>query len=211
MSGGGGIQDALDQLNYLRELGDGDPVEGGFVAADAALLENLRQVSGEVQTRRSTPHAEGGWRSFENARETIRNLPPEQQLQQHRAARDAVLADLAQIPIAWHDMSLRNRPPQTLLDAMTGFLVTLHNPIIQESLLVVVDDDREEEAREMFRELSGILWGFVETSSGVQGDFYATYLRYLSEHWGLDPGELERRIFEAVEEPPDAEAGAVDD
>lgn len=168
-------------------------IEQGLVNIENGMQDALADVASDVQDRRRST-----WMGPEEARATLQDLDAESQREQFRQARDAVLQDVARIALAYHELMLigsGGRGLEPLTERTKALLISLHNPLIQESLLLAVEDEYRADAREAFDELGHILWGWAEASAGDDTGHGSAYLRYAAREWEMAHADVVAQVF----------------
>lgn len=160
-------------LNYLAR------VETGLISGADAL-------AAEINERRETPHAEGGWRSPAEARSILDDLEPVEAAAQFEWAAGQFVDDVATIPAIYHSLTQPEIEAPPIQPAVRKLLLSLHNPMVRESLLIPVADPWKDEVRELFADLAAVCWGFIEVTAGRAGPHHRDYLDHLAEMWNVD-------------------------
>jgi len=192
---GVGEEDLAEQLDQLRELsGDGTLMEGVFMAAEQRFLMGAHELRAEVERRRQTPHGDGGWRDPAEARQLIANMDPEQQRQQFERASGILMRDLVRVPVKYNEVAMLGGAMTEMYAELEALLLSMHNPVIRESMLIPVAEEYEDDVREFLAEFAAACWGFVEMLGGEQRNHYRAYLERAAEEWRVDVEELERQL-----------------
>lgn len=172
MSGAGGG----DPLEQAQQQGIPDHmIAEALAGAEQTFIRGGTSLRQEIGRRREASADGDGWRDPDDARDVIDDLEPEAQRQQFERARGVVLNELSNVFAGWHVL-VRSHDTSALKGPLRSLVLSLHNPMIQESLLVAVADPYEEEAREFLAEIAALLWGFIEALGDVDGDHLEFYL-----------------------------------
>lgn len=186
----GSIRELLDGAEQLDEYRDLSPnnnvIEGAFIATEARFIAGAAQVEREVERRRELDPDQGGWRDPETVRRALAGFSDEQQREQFRTVRDQLLADVARIPMGYHDMLLLGMGSRPIIEAMKDVAISLHSPVVQESLLLPVAEPWRDEVTAALDEFAALLWGFLETLTLDRGPNHQVYLEYLADHWEVE-------------------------
>lgn len=187
--------DIAEQLDQLRELsGDGTLMEGVFMAAEQRFLMGAHELRAEVERRQQTPNGEGGWRDPAEARELIQGMSDEQQREQFDRAMGILMRDLVRVPVKYHEVAMLGGAMSDMYGELEALILSMHNPVIRESLLIPVAPAYEADVREFLAEFAAVCWGFVELLGGEQREHYRAYLERAADEWGVDVDELEQRL-----------------
>lgn len=188
-------EDLAEQIDEIRELsGEGNIVEGIFMAAETRFVGGARELRAEVERRQETPNGEGGWRDPAEARELIASMSPEQQRQQFEKATNILMRDLVRVPVKYHEIAMIGGGMTELYAELEGLLLSMHNPVIRESILIPVAEPYEEDVRAFLAELAAVCWGFVELLGGEEGRHHRAYLERAAEEWGIPVEVLEEQL-----------------
>lgn len=179
-----GTRDVIDKMRELSQ--HDDPLQGALNMMEQQFLRAFDDVSAEIKQRRETQ-----WRTREEAQAVIEELDEADRRAQFEAAIQQVRADAARVPVAYHSAVMAQAASgDTISKALTELMISLHNPMLQESLLIPVADPYKEAVREELGEFGAVLWGFVAATAGQPGPHARAYVEYAAEDWGLDPQQV---------------------
>lgn len=185
----------LDKLSQLRELQGMDEeelIERGLQQAEQSILRGLGKVREDVDEKRRTE-----WMDRETIRSRLQSMDADAHEQQVAMALDALEQDVARVFITYHEMVLFEDGIRNFLDAIGTLIVSLHSPVVQESLLVAVRDPYREQVREQMELFGALLWGWAETTAGEDGGHAKTYLELAATRWDADKDDLYATLFES--------------
>lgn len=165
-----------DPIEQARQMGLGEHhitqalanVEGWIIRGGTAARE-------EIEERREAPADGAGWRDPDEARQIIEEMSDEQQRQQFERARSAIMNEVSNVFAGWHVL-VRSQDTSAVKGPLRSLTLSLHNPMIRESLLVAVDGEHQEGVRQLIAEIAALLWGFIEALGNVDGDHLEFYM-----------------------------------
>lgn len=205
-----GTVDKIKEVRKLASMDEQEIITYGILRMEEQLLSGF----GDIKTRVDANQADN-WPTREEVQEHLATLDESEQWQQFEEAVEALEMDVVRVGVRYHELALKGDDVGPFLDAFKDLLVTVHSPVIQESILLAVAEPFRPRVRDQFQQFGRILWGWytVTLPQQIDNDAARTYLRYAGDRWGMDPRQLFAQFLGT--EPPDgadeAEAADADD
>lgn len=171
----------------ILTLDEQELIAYGVVKMEEQLLDGIADIKARVDESHDK-----AWPTREEIQDQLDSLDEAEQREQFERAMRAVEDDIARVGVRYHELVLRGEGIGPFFDAAQELFVTLHSPVIQESLLIAVSEPYRPRVRDQMQQIGRLFWGWYTVSipEVVDNEAARTYLRQAGDRWDVDPREL---------------------
>ena len=184
------MRDTLNQIRELQNMDERELIQMGMMRAENLLIDGMEDIQTRIQNRQA-----GDWPERDEIRAHLEDLPDHQQREQFEQVLAAVEEDVSRVVFSYHEIALVEDGMSNFERALSDLIVSVHSPVVQESLLLAVSPDYRPRLRDQMREFGHLLWGWFEAIQGVEGGHADRYVPRLAGYWEMDPDELRQTIY----------------
>lgn len=210
-----GVFDSVRQFRQLQNASQDELLAQVMPQIEGYLIRGLGDVSQRVRAYRSGDFSdvpidsETGWLDREQVREHLESLDEDEQFQQFEQVMAEVEAEFRRFFVTYHEMTAgdvinaeagntvidADGAPSRMIEAGKSLIVTLHSPVVQESLLLAVAPMYRDRMRDQFREFGHLFWGWLHVTAGMHSEHGEIYLEHAAMRWPFDHEALLAFIY----------------